>query len=227
MKKRIVTVLAIMLALLQVLPYNSVVTAKTVAKVKSVKVTNVAKKKLILKVGDKFKLKTKVTVSPNKKANKKLKYSSSNKKVATVSSQGVITEKKKGKATITVMSKVMKKKKVKIALTVEEAVVKKITLDETDLTLEVDEEYELECEFTPSSFDLEDVTWSSSDEDVAEVDDDGVIYANEEGTAVITVEADEGGAKATCKVTVIENSDSEDDEEYDEEDEEYDEEEEE
>lgn len=92
--------------------------AASKGRVKSVKITNVKKKKLTLKKGKTFKLKVKVKVKPNKKKYKKVKFSSSNKKVATVSSKGKIKAKKKGKAKISVISKRNKKKKTVITVTV-------------------------------------------------------------------------------------------------------------
>lgn len=67
--------------------------------------------KKTLTVGKKVKIKVK-TVKP-KKASKSVKYKSSNKKIATVSSKGVVTAKKAGKTTITVTSKKNKKRKQK------------------------------------------------------------------------------------------------------------------
>ncbi|MBQ9014992.1 MAG: Ig-like domain-containing protein [Firmicutes bacterium] len=52
----------------------------------------------------------KATVSPSNAANKAVTWKSSNKKVATVTSKGVVKAKKKGKATITVTTKDGKKK---------------------------------------------------------------------------------------------------------------------
>ena len=46
----------------------------------------------------------KCTIYPANAVNKKVKFKSSNKKVATVSSKGVVKAKKKGKATITIVS---------------------------------------------------------------------------------------------------------------------------
>ena len=67
-------------------------------------------KKRTISVGEKYKLKVSGT-------SKKVKWSSSNKKVAKVSKKGVVTGKKTGKATIT--AKVGKKKlKCKISVTV-------------------------------------------------------------------------------------------------------------
>lgn len=73
-------------------------------------------KKLTLTVGKKAKIKVK-SVKP-KKASKSVSYKSSNKKIATVSSKGVVTAKKAGKATITVTSKKNKKVKAKVSVTV-------------------------------------------------------------------------------------------------------------
>lgn len=88
--------------------------------VKQVKVTNVKKKKLTLEKGKKFQLKVKVTVTPNKKKYKNVKFVSSNKKIATVSSKGSIQAKKKGTAKISVVSKQNKKKKLVFQVTVVE-----------------------------------------------------------------------------------------------------------
>ena len=84
---------------------------------KSLKVVDAATgKKVSSKVSLKRKqtLKLATTVSPIT-SKEKVKYSSSNKKVASVSSKGVIKAKKKGKATITVKSG---KKTYKIKVTV-------------------------------------------------------------------------------------------------------------
>lgn len=90
---------------------------KPKAKVSSVKFKN-AKKKLTLKKGQTFKLKTTVKVSPNKAKNKKLKFTTSNKKVVTVSSKGVLKAKNNGTAKITAASKINKKKKAVLTVTV-------------------------------------------------------------------------------------------------------------
>ncbi len=92
--------------------------ASTSFKVKKV---TLKKKKLTLKKKKSATLSVSVKVTPNTKANvkaakKKLKWSSSNKKVATVNKKGKVTAKKKGKATITV--KYSKKLKATCKITV-------------------------------------------------------------------------------------------------------------
>ena len=72
------------------------------------------KTKATLKTGKKLKLKA--TVAPKFATNKAVTWSSSNKKVATVSKNGVVTAKKKGKCTITVKTADGKKKSCKITV---------------------------------------------------------------------------------------------------------------
>lgn len=99
-----------MLALAMVVTAMTVQTvpvqAKTKAKVKAVKVTNIKGNKVTIYQGDNLTLKT------NYKASQ-LKFKTSDKKVATVSDKGVITAVKKGTAKVTVsLKKNVKVKKV-------------------------------------------------------------------------------------------------------------------
>ena len=55
---------------------------------------------------------------------------------------------------------------------------------------------------TPVVADNLSVTWSSSDNSVAEVDANGLVSAVDDGTATITVTTDESGFTATCAITV-------------------------
>lgn len=71
---------------------------------KAIKKLTLSKKKVTLKAGKTYKLKVKI--SPKNACNKKLTYTSSNKKYATVSSKGVIKAKKAGKGkTVTITVK--------------------------------------------------------------------------------------------------------------------------
>lgn len=85
---------------------------------KKVKVSKVSlnKTKKTLKKGKTFTLKA--TVKPANATNKKLKWTTSNKKVATVTQKGVVKAKKAGKATITATATDGSKKKAKCKITV-------------------------------------------------------------------------------------------------------------
>ena len=72
-----------------------------------------------------------------------------------------------------------------------------------ELTLAVGDGYYLYTEFMPYNSAQESVTWSSSDDSVAEVDDNGYVTAKKAGSAVVTATS-ENGLTASCKVTVAE-----------------------
>lgn len=74
-----------------------------------------------------------------------------------------------------------------------------ITLDKTEATLEMGNTLTLVPTFTPAYMSA-DITWQTSDADVASVED-GVVTANAIGTATITAETS-NGKTATCAVTV-------------------------
>ena len=80
--------------------------------------------------------------------------------------------------------------------------VTEVTLDKTELSLKEGESETLTATVKPDNADDKTVTWSSSDEAVATVEN-GKVTAIKEGTATITAKA--GEKSATCKVTVSKN----------------------
>ncbi|MDE5797489.1 MAG: leucine-rich repeat protein, partial [Treponemataceae bacterium] len=78
--------------------------------------------------------------------------------------------------------------------------VESVTLDWLRLTLDPGTEWRLTATVLPKDAADRTVSWSSSDEAVATVGDDGTVMAHADGTATITARA--GGKLATCEVTV-------------------------
>ncbi len=72
-----------------------------------------------------------------------------------------------------------------------------ITLDKTQLTVAVDDDFYLTATIVGGGF----VTWTSSNKDVATVSSSGRVLAKKEGTVTIT--ATVGDASASCVVTVV------------------------
>lgn len=180
----------------------------TVKKVTSVdKLTGKGNKKsnrITLAKGKKATLKTTVTVTPNTSANKKVTYKTSNKKIATVSSKGVITAKKVGTATITVTSKKNKKKTAKVYVKVVKGYVTKVTVKPTTAELEVGGTQTVKATVkTKGKKPNKTLKWTSSNSDVAAVSSKGVITAVAPGVATITAQSTDGtNKKATVKVLV-------------------------
>lgn len=199
---------------------------KSPANVRTIKFKGTGKR-LKLQKGKKYQLKTTVAVTPNKKKYKVVKFTTSNKKVVSVSKKGLLKGLKKGSATIRAVSKINPKKKASIRVTVtQDVLVSKIVLDRTKLTVSETEEDDIVLavkQILPKNAKNKDLTWESDDEDVVDVDDDGELSIGDPGTATIYVTADdEGGAYATCEVTVTEDtslSDDDDDDDTDDEDE--------
>lgn len=79
-----------------------------------------------------------------------------------------------------------------------------ITLSETELTLNCNRTYELKAEMNPADYPSPKLVWSSEDENIATVDENGVIKtsAENEGETIITVQTEDGAYFALCKVTV-------------------------
>ena len=78
-----------------------------------------------------------------------------------------------------------------------------ITLSETSITLQPDETMRLTAIVEPSDADNPEVTWSSSNDAVATVINNGLVVAVADGTCTITCSATDGsGVKAECQVTV-------------------------
>ena len=78
-----------------------------------------------------------------------------------------------------------------------------VLLNETTVTLEIGNTYQLVATVVPAQATNKDVTWVSSNAGVAEVDNQGRVTAKTEGTATVTVTTKEGNLTATCTVTVV------------------------
>ena len=177
------------------LPGNTIQVSAAVA-AKSLKVT-ASKKTLYLRGPEtKKSVKLKVTVKP-KGASKKVSFQSSNKKVAKVDAKGKVTALKTGKATITVTANANKKLKQKVKITVKnygfgfakkkESIALEGTSDTTSKKLTL-------YGVTGT------VTYSSDNEEVATVNQNGRVEAKKMGKAVIT--AVSGSKTSSCTVTV-------------------------
>ncbi len=146
----------------------------------------------------------KATISPSNASNKKVKWTTSNKNVATVSSSGKITAKKKGTATITCTAQDGSKKKATCKVTVTQKVnVTSVKLNASAVQLKKGNTTTLKATIAPSNASNKKVKWTSSDTSVATVNSSGKVTAVKNGTATITCAAQDGSKKkATCKITV-------------------------
>ncbi len=78
-----------------------------------------------------------------------------------------------------------------------------ISLSDHNLFMNPQDKYTLTASIAPSDAAIQSVTWTSSDPEVVSVEN-GVLTANNLGTAVITATSDDGGFTETCDVSVVE-----------------------
>lgn len=179
----------------------------TNAGVKAKKITMA--KKATLEVGAKKKLK--VTVKPAK-AKVKITFRTSNSRIAKVNSKGVVKGVKAGQATITAKAKVGKKVlKAKQKITVKKkakqtpAAIKitSLTVKKYDVTINEGNIETMAVTVLPANATNKKLQYTTSDNNVATVDNKGVITAIAQGSCKVTAETMDGSNRSvSVNVTV-------------------------
>jgi len=78
-----------------------------------------------------------------------------------------------------------------------------VELDKTSVSIKEGETVRLKATVKPENATNKDLEWTTSNEKVATVDDNGLVEGVAKGTATITVTTKDGGKTATCKVEVV------------------------
>ena len=144
------------------------------------------------------------TVSPDNADDKSVAWTSSDESVATVDANGLVTPVANGTAQITVTTN-DGGFSASVPVTVDVFVPTPVTgvaLDQAALTFTDWTAQQLTATVSPDNADDKSVTWTSSDESIATVDDTGLVTPVANGTAQITVTTEDGGYTATAAVQV-------------------------
>lgn len=157
-----------------------------------------------MKVGQTFQLNA--TVSPAD-ASQEVAWASSNTSVATVNENGLVTALNIGDATITAITKDGTNLSASCAVSVVPEFAGGISLNQSSVVLHFGESSQLMATINPSDASQE-VTWTSSDPSVVDVDDDGLLFANGLGQATITATTNATTSNGTnltanCNVNVV------------------------
>ena len=139
------------------------------------------------------------TVSPADATDKSVKWESSNTGVATVSQDGTVKAIKEGEAKITASAG---EKAATCTVSVSKKVipVTSVTLNKSSLNLTKGQTEKLIATVNPSNATDKEVSWSTSNNTIVSIQQDGTITAIKSGSATITAKA--GEQSATCSVTV-------------------------
>ena len=171
-----------------------------VTKFHAVKSVELNRRSVTLDGGERYQLKA--TVNPTNASEQGVTWSSSNTKVAKVSSTGRVTAVKKGTAVITCTTK-SGKKTATCKIRVISTPVTGVTLNKKSLTLKLGETSRLTATLEPLDATYTGVTWKTSNKAVAKVSSAGKVTAVGTGTAYISCVTDDGDFVAKCKVTVV------------------------
>lgn len=141
------------------------------------------------------------TVAPEDASDKSVAWSSGNSAVASVSN-GKVTANKPGSAVIKVVTNDLSKEAA-CTVTVKRHA-ESVELSQKEIKLYLGENRSLTATVLPSDASDKNVTWSSSNPNVATVSTAGNVVSKSIGTTVITVKTADGGHQASCHVTVLE-----------------------
>ncbi len=134
-----------------------------------------------------------------------LKWSSDNENVATVDASGKVTAVGVGKARITAVSEVFEETPAAeclVTVNKNDVQIEGVALNETAVEVKPGDKLQLSASVLPEGS-PQGVTWSSSNAEIALVDEAGLVTAIAEGTAVVTATSSADSSKsASCTVTV-------------------------
>lgn len=169
--------------------YTSFCIINVVERVTSVKLNKTYYR---LGVGKSYTLKA--TVKTNSATNPKLKWTSSNTKVATVDQNGKVKAKSIGTAVITATAQDGTKIKASATIRVVRAATS-VTLNKTSVNAVVGRAFTLKATVKPSNATFKTVYWSSSDESIAIVDTNGRVTPLKAGVVRIKATAKDNSGK--------------------------------
>lgn len=146
-------------------------------------------------------LQLKSIVTPENASNQLVDWNSGNDSIATVDANGLVTGISEGSTTVTVttsdggyIDNILIKV---VAIPVEG-----IAVSPTSITLDPGYSHQLIAEISPENATIQTVLWSSANQNIANVDNTGLVTAISNGKTEINVTTEDGGFTATCSVTV-------------------------
>ncbi len=142
----------------------------------------------------------KIEITPSNATNKNVTYTSSNSGIVSVDSTGKLFGVSSGKATITA------KAKNGVTASIDVTVYSKVTgikLEEQDLCLEVGQSYKIIPVIFPEDANNKKVNYTSSEENIASIDENGNINAISSGNTTIKAVTEEGNFESEITLTVI------------------------
>lgn len=159
----------------------------------------------IMNIGETISLAAKI--EPENTKHKEVKWESSNSKIVSVRNdevfggKAVVTALQEGEAIITASVDSIT---ATCKITVNPTKLEGISFAQTEKTVKEGESFVLTPVFTPEKASNKNVSWTSSNQSIATVDQKGKVSTHSYGECTIKVISEDGGFEAICKVTVLE-----------------------
>ncbi|RXI76011.1 Ig-like domain-containing protein, partial [Clostridium tetani] len=179
---------------------------------KKIKIEKVFLDKSLIELKEKDTIKFNVIITPDNATNKNIIWTSSDEKVATVDNKGNVRALKSGEVVIKVATEdgqkfaeckvVVKDKKEEKPEVPNKVKVEKVFLDKSLIELKEEDTIKLNVTITPDNAINKNVIWTSSDKNIATVDNEGNIKALKAGEVVIKVATEDRQKFAECRIVI-------------------------
>lgn len=148
----------------------------------------------------------KITISPPEAATHKVIYTSSNPNIATIDDSGVITGITSGNVTITVKAEENSIQN-QIEINVYSKVTK-ISIDQTLLNIPVEDTFKINAYVEPEDANNKEIKYESTNNEIAQIDENGLIKAKKEGKAKIyAISVENPEIRSECEIVVVRRMD--------------------
>lgn len=142
------------------------------------------------------------TVIPAEASNTELKYLSENEEIVKVSQDGKAQGIKEGEAIIKV-SNINGEAENQIKIIVSKNPVEKIEIDDNNVEIGKNQRYILSATVSPDNATYKNVTWSSSNESILKIDQNGIVTAKGIGKTTVLAITDNGDKQVECAFNVV------------------------
>lgn len=173
---------------------DSVVFTKSFVPISNIEINE---SKINLTSGQTYQIK--YTIEPNNATDKTIMWETTDARIATVTDTGLISARQAGNVVLTAYSINGKQKSISLTVSSVAVNLSSIELNPSELVLNLGETYQIKSTYIPSNAKVNEVNWTSSNENVVTVDK-GLVKAIGYGTSNITLNAD--GIEKEVIVTV-------------------------
>ena len=184
--------------LLALMPFVSSCTEENETIAPPVQYIELSELKKTMSVGETSQLTA--TVLPDGVLDKTITWKIDDENIGTIDSEGNITAIAEGE---TKVSAIVDNVTAICALTVVPVAVESISLNETTKKMSVNETLQLIATILPENATYKDINWTSSNEDIATVDDNGLVTAKGTGNVSITATSVSGEKTAVCNIVIV------------------------